>query len=196
MKFSTVLGFLAILHPLSEWEIEVFPNTTILVRGTIEEARRQALEINPNWDEDFPEEVDDLEVDELDELDKLDVSRFSKRVDRASFDTKKVECGGWKRVNWMQAQTQMIYLRKAGGRPHRGAGPGNCERVSCAYGAAIWWCNNANKPVVLNNFKQIADGAMVVLTSCMTDKFGSGNLVSGRAYHKDRWWVTVRDADC
>lgn len=36
------------------------------------------------------------------------------------------------------------YLGTVAGTPTEGPGPGACGRVSCSYGAAIYWCNDVS----------------------------------------------------
>lgn len=36
------------------------------------------------------------------------------------------------------------YLEGVSGKPTNGPGPGNCGRVSCAYGTGVWWCNDVS----------------------------------------------------
>lgn len=36
------------------------------------------------------------------------------------------------------------YLGTVPGSPGQGPGPGSCGRVSCSYGAAIYWCNDVS----------------------------------------------------
>lgn len=46
------------------------------------------------------------------------------------------------------------YLDQVPGTPGNGPGPGNCGRVSCSYGAAIYWCNDVSLLMSCHLFSQ------------------------------------------
>ena len=122
-----------------EWEVEVFPGGDLRrFSGTVEEVHAQLLELNPNWDTDYPggNNVDSTAAAD-DELTSL-----AKRTD---FGGSQYFCRGrWAEADYMRVNEGIRYLRRIGGRPTNGAGPGNCGRVSCSYDAAIYWCNDVS----------------------------------------------------
>lgn len=50
----------------------------------------------------------------------------------------------WDTCSAHRAQQGVYYLGTVPGQPGMGPGPGNCGRVSCSYGAAIYWCNDVS----------------------------------------------------
>lgn len=112
------------------WEVPVFPggeNATIA--GTVEEVHAELLRRNPQWDTDFPLEVAARSLGSF-----------------GGFDETHTVCGPGS-FGWQFALTSVIndgikYLRRVGGHPRHGPGPGSCGRVSCSFGGGIWWCND------------------------------------------------------
>lgn len=101
------------------------------MNGTIQEVHAELLKLNPNWNEDF-------------DFRKGSSSSLAKRTD---FDTSdEYYCGGQFEIIpdlWSWALKDGIeYLRGVPGVPVAPTGPGWCSRVSCAYNAAITWCND------------------------------------------------------
>lgn len=96
--------------------------------GTLQEIRAQLLDINPNFDHDFPP---------VNKTDRRDSSRLIHKR-----DTPNCQPGhGWTGALQQTVVDGINYLRSVPGQPANGPGPGNCGRVSCAYDSAIWWCN-------------------------------------------------------
>nr|XP_036583894.1 uncharacterized protein CTRU02_06025 [Colletotrichum truncatum]KAF6793153.1 hypothetical protein CTRU02_06025 [Colletotrichum truncatum] len=81
------------------------------------------------------------------------------------------------------------YLRAVKGRPR--AGPNQKGRVSCSYGAGIWWVNRASTTKTLASFGSIADGAQHLMNRC---RFGAS--VGGITTHPTRWEVQVYRTSC
>ncbi|KAL2826708.1 hypothetical protein BDW59DRAFT_145069 [Aspergillus cavernicola] len=203
MKLATIIALFPVLYPLvygaaisprspiegytiwqPEWEIEASPGKTIKARGTIEQARDELLKVNPNWDEDYVEPAKAKRALEA-------RSELAKRTD--FYTDGRVECRGrWEETNADEIQRGILYLQALGGQPTNGPGPGACGRVSCSFGAAIYWCNDETTPKTLESYSSIADGAQAIINDCKFYKPGSYNKASGQAFHKTNWNVIVR----
>lgn len=111
-----------------EWEVEVRPGEpTIKVSGTVEEVRSELLRQNPNWDTDYP------------------ANTTSPKLDKRAIDVAGHFCGGrWEYAKDWAIEEGISYLRRVKTRPTLGPGPGTCERVSCSYQSAIYWCNDVS----------------------------------------------------
>lgn len=142
------------------WELEVIPGKPPQTfNGTVEQVVAEAVEINPQFLEDYgldkPLTVADTEamVDAKDEFQvktgeddngKRDFSPAPARrwADPSEFS---VKCNGrWVQCSLTQILDGYRYLWKLKGKPTNGPGPGNCGRVSCSYDSAIWWCNDVS----------------------------------------------------
>lgn len=123
-----------------EWDVEVTPGgEKVTLRGTIEEVHAQLLERNPNWDEDFPEQVEDLAERDLGE------EGFTPIEKRTDFSGSKYFCyARWPTTARARIVEGISYLRRVRGKPSLRAGPGRCSRVSCSWNAAIYWCNDVS----------------------------------------------------
>lgn len=84
----------------------------------------QLLALNPHWDADYPAPAS--------------ARSLERRIEFSSYFCR----GRWGEAGWYTIAQGSGYLRRLGGRPGNGAGPGNCGRVSCSYGSAIYWCND------------------------------------------------------
>lgn len=116
------------------WELEVTPGgEKVTLNGTVQEVHAQLLKLNPNWNEDFS-------------FNKS--SSSSDLVKRTNFDpSDEYYCGGrFEGVGITRnfvIEDGIAYLRGIGGVPTAPSGSGGwCSRVSCAYDAAITWCND------------------------------------------------------
>lgn len=114
---------------IPEWEVEVSPGgPTVILKGTIEEIRKELLKLNPTWDTDY-----------------LKPKPSPKLARRFDFSRDKYVCRGrWPQCSADSIQDGINYLRGVSGQPTNGPGPGNCGRVSCSYDSAIWWCNDVS----------------------------------------------------
>ncbi|KAL3456003.1 hypothetical protein BJX64DRAFT_271465 [Aspergillus heterothallicus] len=212
MKFSTVIALLpalsALVHgaavsrrssPITgyslwqpEWEIETSPGKTIKARGTIQQVRDEALKVNSNWEAEY---IEPARVKrEAQSSPPASSEILAKRTD---FQTDgRVDCGGqWEQTSRDDIMRGIFYLRDVPGRPTNGPGPGACGRVSCSYGAAIWWCNDENEAKTLESYGSIADGAMAIVDKCSYYQPGTYIKVSGQAFHNTNWNVIVRADD-
>ncbi|KAL3482512.1 hypothetical protein BJX99DRAFT_252764 [Aspergillus californicus] len=100
-------------------------------------------------------------------------------------------CDNFKNVPVKRIKEGIKYLRKiTSHRPHLNAN--SCERVSCSWDTAIWWCNSDNKYRELPGYYNIAQGAQVIVDNCMRDWIGQ---ISGTLDHPDHWRVEVKYDD-
>ncbi|KUI62716.1 hypothetical protein VP1G_09831 [Cytospora mali] len=92
------------------------------------------------------------------------------------------------------------YLRNVSGTPTSGPGLGNCGRVSCSSGSAIWWCNDQPVPRILPSFSVIAEGAQQIYNVCGDFQEcaleGKCGVVSGQNFFYGGWNVIVRGDTC
>lgn len=113
-----------------EWEFPTPDSGSVVVKGTIEQALTQLSENHP-------------EVVPFTSATSNDVASLAKRSD---FHNARFNCdwGQYGNVYRIGIEKGIEYLRNLNGRPRNGPGPGNCGRVSCSYGNAIHWCNDAS----------------------------------------------------
>ncbi|KAJ0344842.1 hypothetical protein CCHR01_02556 [Colletotrichum chrysophilum] len=184
-----------------EWEVQAFPGGEIqIIGGTVEQVLDELRKINPNYDEDFG-------IGNVTESGLTDIVG-----PKADFEGAATVCDGWELANTARIREGISHLDGVDGKPHRGAGPASCGRVSCSYNSAIWWCNDVSdldfnhlpsdpadkwikdtKAKELNSFREISDGALYVIKKC---RVGESTRVAGQAFHKDNWNVIVRWARC
>ena len=112
-------------------EYQITPGgPSVVLDGTVQEARAQLLRLNPNWDSDFRRARE------------LGSSALTKRN---MWDGADVSCENrWGAVRPDAIKDGIKYLRGVEGKPSMGPGPGVCARVSCDVAAGIWWCNDAS----------------------------------------------------
>lgn len=148
---TQALGLVAPVNPLesrtiseASWGFQVTPGgPTVVLNGTIEEVHAQLLKLNPDWDAQFPHGVSREEKRGYHVIS----TGTSIHVD---FTGAKVHCGSpWKDCSTDKIKDGANYLRGVGGLPSLAGGPGECTRVSCSYGAAIWWCNDVTMSPLL-----------------------------------------------
>ncbi|KAL2205367.1 hypothetical protein CC79DRAFT_1399524 [Sarocladium strictum] len=164
-----------------EWEVQAFPGGDALqLNGTIEKIHAQLLELNPNYDTDFPVLVDDED----------------------SIEARAPCNAGWHHTrcntNRNKAKLQAInngikYLRSKAGRPSLPAGPGKCGRVSCSYNSGIWWCNDYNHRHTLGSYNSIAKGARCIANKCAST---SSNTLKGQTFAKGSKWNVMPNSHC
>lgn len=126
------------------WEIEVTPGegNYVTLNGTIEKVYPELLEINPNYEQEYEEFVAENEAPKS----------VEKRTD---FSTSKYYCNGrWTAISTGEIAKGISYLRRVGGQPRMGAGPGTCARVSCSWNAAIFWCNDVSSGYIMHTSRK------------------------------------------
>lgn len=112
------------------WEIEVAPGQTEALNGTIQEVYSRALAINPN----FPR------VPAASSVQGLETAGLAENLKRSTT----IKCGNWPSADRGRIHEGIAYLRALTAAPRMPPGPGACYRVSCSYGAAIYWCNDVS----------------------------------------------------
>lgn len=118
-----------------QWTVETTPGgPNITVTGTIQDVAARLTEANPNCKRDFKIEQ---------------ISASPENFEKRAYYTIKVPeiCNNAKRWSYTTSsgiRDGIDYLNKLSGTAHLGAGPNTCGRVSCSYGAAIWWCNDVS----------------------------------------------------
>jgi hypothetical protein len=114
-----------------EWEIQLTPDSApVVLNGTIEQVYDQLLAIDPSSAASFVDKRDERPL----------TTRFHKRSVFASHSC----FGRWPVADYFGIEDGITHLRKVSGQPRNGPGPGNCGRVSCSWGNAIWWCNDVS----------------------------------------------------
>ncbi|RDW79322.1 uncharacterized protein DSM5745_06174 [Aspergillus mulundensis] len=201
------------IYPIPGLQIRASPNETVPATGSLEEIRARALEINPNWDEEYygpaqkavderfmmhgsdDDSDDDSDTDAESDADAESGTHLSKRLAK-DFDAEGIYCTREKKVDWINARREAIRLVLLDGAPRLGAGPGKCSRVGCTAGSAIVWCNDNREVLKLKSWDEVADGAWAVIGKCRWSEKGEGFYVSGQARHKNNWNVIVRSEKC
>jgi len=107
-----------------------------------------------------------------------------RRRDRI-IEWERIDCGPgpnqWDPADIEQIAMGIQYLSGLAGKPGNGPGPGNCGRVSCSWGASIWWCNDvsiSNLPSSLHVTVDRAD--CTFLLECYTVSTGRMGGYRGR----------------
>lgn len=127
--------------------MDVRPGEKISLNGTVQQVYAQLKEINPNWEEDNAEQIAAglaaLEEDNLalaggpGKREHDVIARLEKRDHN--------ECDGWDHGAYRYLIEEGIrYLWGINGRAR--ISNGQCDRVSCSYDAAIWWCGFVISP--------------------------------------------------
>ncbi|KAG9250323.1 uncharacterized protein F5Z01DRAFT_677884 [Emericellopsis atlantica] len=167
------------------WELQSHPDgETFSMEGTVEQVHQELTRRNPNYLADFGIELDERDDDSNDAL----VTR-----DTCHSEWHSIVCGWDSPIAETKAiRAGISYLRGVPGKPHLGAGPGNCSRVSCSYSSAIYWCNDRNKAWSLGSFNSIAKGAQCIYNDCQANAKVKGEA-SARG---SAWRVIIAHANC
>ncbi|KAJ4387449.1 hypothetical protein N0V93_008041 [Gnomoniopsis smithogilvyi] len=90
------------------------------------------------------------------------------------------------------------YLKTVTGTPVNNPGPGTCNRVSCSYDSAIYWCNDNPTTYVLDNFTLIADGAQQIMNDCTFQEVNNvcDDVLNGQQFFSGGWNVIVKGDSC
>ncbi|KAH6981064.1 hypothetical protein BKA56DRAFT_673506 [Ilyonectria sp. MPI-CAGE-AT-0026] len=173
-------GELEVIGPL----VEGGENVTL--KGTAESVVAQILDANPDYKFDEAEEPDSS----LAERDLVLESRAqaTHHYCRAG----KIGAYGGGEASRNQISREITYLRSIGSRTC-GVNARSCVRVSCSYGAGIWWCND-------NNYwmgelcNDLANLAQIAVYKCerhvkATCWFGNPNCGSCGCKPVDEWVV-------
>ncbi|KAK4179556.1 hypothetical protein QBC36DRAFT_179820 [Triangularia setosa] len=156
---------------------------TVTVTGTIQEAIAQMEASYPGWNATFQAHLPPPPT----------IGGFNSISAAALEDPESYICkvNQWKEAGQLSIVWGIEYLRGLTGSAKNGPGPGECGRVSCSWGSAIWWCNDNDTEKEVE-WSQIADGAVYISQKCSRDS----QYVKGQAFYKDRWNVIIRGDDC
>ncbi|KAL2138650.1 hypothetical protein VTI28DRAFT_6465 [Corynascus sepedonium] len=177
-----------------QWEAQAFPGGPMLnLTGTVQEVRARLLEINPNFDRDFPASVGG----EHEKRTAADVDARSESIEKRYGPVCGPHGTDWKNANYPGINSEISYLRGVPGTPTAGPGPGNCARVSCSWYDAVWWCNDNDHTFSLPSFNTIADCAQVIVDECYPSFDGTTSAgVCGQNFNGDNWNCIVRHDSC
>jgi len=131
------------------WELEVHPLTKRgeknRFNGTIQQVVAKALEMNPNY---LVHHGLNLTADS----DTGGGPAEHKSTGSAALEPRQYYVpdhwfchGRWYPAVQGRIDEGVNYLNTIEGKPVLGPGPATCARVSCSYGAAIWWCNDVSR---------------------------------------------------
>lgn len=118
--------------------MDVRPGEKISLNGTVEQVYAQLLEINPNWETDNAEQIaaglaaledDNKAIAQLGKRDHNECSSYNHGAYRYLIED------GIRYLWGINSRARISY--------------GQCDRVSCSYDAAIWWCSFVNPPIPL-----------------------------------------------
>lgn len=103
----------------------------MVLNGTVQQVYAELLKLNPHYDADFEALGSGQEVpkDHLARNPPDSVHCGAEGTGRFSASVGPIREG-------------ISYLRRVGGQPVMGPGPGNCGSVSCSYDSGIYWCND------------------------------------------------------
>lgn len=153
-------------------EVQAVPGgDKMSLSGSVEEIHAQLLNLNPNFDKDFPADQGKAAT--------VDSRSLSKRFG-PQCGTSLNNYGGWNFASANGIQNGINYLRGVQGKPT--LGPKQCSRVSCSWDDAIWWCNDNGNSITLPGFNTIADCAQVLKNQCATGLPGVLNAVYGQNF--------------
>ncbi|KAL3959489.1 hypothetical protein ACCO45_004606 [Purpureocillium lilacinum] len=162
------------------WQFQVTPGgETVVLNGTIEEARAQLLKLNPNWDSDFPRKnTTELKKREADFPPNAKFNCDSKR--------------GFGGAGVLQGiVNDLDYSRDI---PLLPWGPGTCAQVACRWDTAVWWCNDNFRLFALDSYSRIANGVSFIYSHCYVPSKDA--TVAGQVFHRENWNVIVSAGDC
>jgi hypothetical protein len=144
------------------WEVDVFPGQAGQVfNGTVEDVYAQLHQLNPAHSVFAragppPVALEARGGGAEEELRKLggEAERLVKIVaapiiiGNETSEALETECERWRTepARCIALFEGVQHLVKVPGKPHNGPGPGNCGRVSCSWGAAMFWCNDVSHP--------------------------------------------------
>ncbi|KAI9147220.1 hypothetical protein HJFPF1_13254 [Paramyrothecium foliicola] len=175
------------------WEVDVIPGQPpVVFNGTIQQVLAQLQEEYPDYAAQALERISKyLKVD--------DSTTPAAAVPEALTKRDHNVCWAWPWGNTDRIREGIAYLRGVGGRPRLRAGPGSCDRVSCSYKSAIWWCNDNHFEKEIGSFSDIANAAVVIINECQQFVYAqqyTGWYSSGQRFHNDLLNVIIRGDDC
>ncbi|KAK0652582.1 hypothetical protein B0T16DRAFT_454937 [Cercophora newfieldiana] len=168
-----------------QWKIQAFPGGNYThTTGTIQQVVAQLNKINPEFEQNVLAAVANW---------TRDSESAHKVVNEKNWEYESHYCfGPFPPAFSRRVYEGIAYLESVKGQPVIGPGPGQCSRVSCGYHAAIWWCNDNEVELRLDEFNDIARGAYGLYRHCRDDT----DRCSGQLFFQEKWNVIVRENDC
>ncbi|KAF4472521.1 hypothetical protein FALBO_574 [Fusarium albosuccineum] len=159
----------------------------VTFKGTAESVIAQIKESYP-----------DFKLDEAEEVEESDVSLSDRGLERRAHATHhycragRVGAYNGGEANRDQIAKEIGYLRSIGSRTC-GVNARSCVRVSCSWGAGIWWCNDNNNWYG-EKCNDIANLAQIAVYKCerhmkATCWFGNPNCADCGCRPVDEWVV-------
>ncbi|KAL2850243.1 hypothetical protein BJY01DRAFT_245554 [Aspergillus pseudoustus] len=176
------------LDPVNlSWKASPSPGESpITLNGTAEQVHAQPLKINPNYDGDW-KDVDD-DDDDISSAPVHHPTVLEPRLleEDMTCDNEDDSTDGKALSRYIDDGIE--YLRKrAKDEPPPRLPPMRCARVSCAYKAGIFWCNDDSfQERTLPSWNNIADGAQTILDHC-----SKKGWIAGELRHSDKWRTLI-----
>ncbi|KAK3986178.1 hypothetical protein QBC44DRAFT_248763 [Cladorrhinum sp. PSN332] len=181
------------------WEMETSPGgPTVYLNGTVEEVYSQLLEINPQYETLYGtiEQNAEKNIKARSEQQQQEQLNIESREYR---DWTDCTINNWEWASMVRIEQGIRYLQGVSGRPTLGPGPARCSRVSCSYDSAIYWCNDNTHEFSLNTFRDIANGAQVIINDCTPyrgPQYPDSIFIRGQRFHGNLWNAIVRYDPC
>ncbi|CAP73396.1 uncharacterized protein PODANS_2_7765 [Podospora anserina S mat+] len=95
-------------------------------------------------------------------------------------------------LKWAEIKNIQIGRDYLNGLPGKAkiAGGKHCDRVSCSYNSAIFYCNDDD------NEKEVEWERLAEFTSLLLDKCGDKSVVKGRVFDRPNWHTEVQGEAC
>ncbi|KAK4205549.1 hypothetical protein QBC40DRAFT_260801 [Triangularia verruculosa] len=175
-----------------EWDIPTDPaapdGATVELTGTIQEVVAKMDQDYPGWNESFHQHMRWTPPSD---------NTSAVNIGSANYDVDKLVCTErWEDMCFRQHIEDGIYYLMnlpAQAKPKNGPGPGNCGRVSCSWGDAIYWCNDNKEDKELNSWDALGIAAFKIWREC---QYAPLELCGGQVFYKDNWNVIVKKDNC
>ncbi|KAG6364003.1 hypothetical protein INS49_009106 [Diaporthe citri] len=174
------------------WAVESIPGnatSTVLVNGTVQEVYKRLTEINPDYDDLLHEYESSKATTALPDSSPS----FDSMADVPS------NCGycnvctkRWEPAAYMIILDGISYLNSLEGKPAIPPGPGFCSRVSCEYGASIWWCNDNDERKELHSWSELTTAAVDITRQCFWTIRDKSLVTGGQIFQPGGWNVVIR----
>jgi hypothetical protein len=132
------------IEPLS-WELEVFPGEPAhMVNGTVQDVYATLQQLNPGHPFFAASALVGRGGEKKEDKAHKKASKPIKTHGDKDYEPTFVECNRWSTVpaQCYPTEVNIYYLVDVPAKPVNGPGWGNCGRVACDEGAAIFWCND------------------------------------------------------
>ncbi|KAK4446609.1 hypothetical protein QBC34DRAFT_382959 [Podospora aff. communis PSN243] len=170
-----------------EWSVQAFPNGEYInVTGTVEEMIAHLNTINPDYEKNV------LAAANMTQL-AMGAGEHKKTGELEDGESWHTCFQQWPEAWAKRIYEGIVYLDGIEGVPTMDAGPGNCQRVSCSYDSAIYWCNDNLVPLTLQAWRDVAWGAYIIYRQC---RDATRDKTSGQVFFLQDWNVVVRGERC